>query len=274
MKDWAQGQILCGEQYVSSRVVKIEIFLLITKAFKNRGAKMENEIKYESSTYYIDGMHCIACELLIEKELKALPNVKTTDVSFGKKTIVVEHLKEDINPAKQYNQVLNNLGYTLSEKPNRKEKINDKKRRFIKITLALIISVAVYHLLNYQWSFSAISISSSSSSWAFFTFGLIAGISSCAALVGGLLLSLSKQWNTLYNDTPLVKRSMPFIMFNSGRLFSYALLGGLLGVIGGAFQLSTYATSILVLAVSIMMIIIGLQMLGTPWISRIRLQLP
>ena len=41
-------------------------------------------------------------------------------------------------------------------------------------------------------------------------FGLIAGLSSCAALVGGIILSLSKQWLSMYGkDESFVKKAEP-----------------------------------------------------------------
>jgi sulfite exporter TauE/SafE len=110
---------------------------------------------------------------------------------------------------------------------------------------------------------------------AFFVFGLLAGMSSCAALVGGLILSISKQWNDLYDGNHSTTQKMaPHIMFNIGRLVSYAFLGAVLGLIGSKLQISLTFTSVLVFAVSILMISLGLQMLGVQFFQKFQIALP
>lgn len=228
--------------------------------------------KSKTCTYYVQGMHCQACELLIEKKLGKLSHINKADASLSDKTVTLSVQRGHENSIREYNKALEELGYSLSDEP-----IGDvswNQTTILQAVLTLIILSIIYLFIKSQGYLAYVSVSETSSLPAFFVFGLVAGVSSCAALVGGLLLSLSKQWNSLYGGHSLTKRSVPFVMFNAGRLISYALFGGLLGLIGSALQLSISATAGLVLAVSLLMIIIGLQMLGVPWVSRIRLQLP
>ncbi|MEK9129969.1 MAG: sulfite exporter TauE/SafE family protein, partial [Patescibacteria group bacterium] len=91
----------------------------------------------------------------------------------------------------------------------------------------------------------------------------MAGISSCAALVGGIILSMSKQWTELYANTDSTwKKIQPHLIFNAGRIISYGVLGAIIGVIGSKLNLSLNFGPILVLIVSIIMIFLAFQMLG------------
>ena len=110
---------------------------------------------------------------------------------------------------------------------------------------------------------------------AFFLFGILAGLSTCAALVGGLVLSMSKQWNEVYADkNTAIQKATPHLMFNAGRLVFYALLGGILGLIGSKLQLSLGFSSVLVLGVSILMFFLALQMLGVKTFQRFQISMP
>jgi sulfite exporter TauE/SafE/copper chaperone CopZ len=228
--------------------------------------------RIKTKKYYVQGMHCSACEMLIEKRLGKLSGITSAKASLSDKTVTVQATRGTRISLDEYNAKLEELGYHLSTEPV--GRVEWDQESVLKATTVLVVlgALLMYARLN---GFNAyVSVSETSSYPTFFIFGLVAGLSSCAALVGGLLLSLSKQWNNLYGGNSMAQRSVPFALFNIGRLISYAVLGGLLGVIGGALQLSIDATAWLVLVVSIVMIVIGLQMLGVSWATKFRLQLP
>jgi len=109
----------------------------------------------------------------------------------------------------------------------------------------------------------------------FFVFGLLAGISSCAALVGGLILSMSKQWGELYSDSEYTwKKIQPHLIFNAGRLISYGILGAALGAIGSKLNFSLKFGPILVIAVSVMMIFLAFQMFGFKAFRKFQFTMP
>lgn len=64
-----------------------------------------------------------------------------------------------------------------------------------------------------------------------FLIGLVASVSSCLAVVGGLVLSLSAK--TSQDDAKKSRRSI--ILFHSGRVIGFSLLGGVLGLVGKNF---------------------------------------
>ena len=101
----------------------------------------------------------------------------------------------------------------------------------------------------------------------------MAGVYGCAALIGGLVLSLSKQWLKSSVNNSFLKKSTPHLLFNLGRIISFGLLGALLGLIGEKLRISPVITSVLVVLVSGLMLILALQMLGVSAFNRFRVAL-
>lgn len=46
-------------------------------------------------TYYVKGMHCASCEVLIEKKLLKIPGIKAVDASTANGRAVIEFEGED-----------------------------------------------------------------------------------------------------------------------------------------------------------------------------------
>jgi sulfite exporter TauE/SafE/plastocyanin len=135
--------------------------------------------------------------------------------------------------------------------------------------------IVLFFLLKNSRFAGLVNVSTNSSLPTFFFLGLIAGISSCAALVGGLLLSLAKQWSEIYSkSSSTLAKLQPYLLFNFGRLLSYGILGGTIGAIGAKIQFSLGFTALFITLVSFLMIFLGLQMLGVRYFSRFQITMP
>lgn len=99
-----------------------------------------------------------------------------------------------------------------------------------------------------------------------FVVGLMASVSSCLAMVGGLVLSLSAK---VAEDDKNNKK--PFYLFHIGRLAGFALFGGALGALGGILGVSFTLGAFLGIATSLVMMILGLNLLGVLKGSVVRL---
>jgi uncharacterized protein len=95
-----------------------------------------------------------------------------------------------------------------------------------------------------------------------FLIGLVASVSSCMAVTGGLLVAAAAAYNDNTTGLTGFERFKPHLYFNAGRLLSYTVLGGLIGALGSALTLSPEANGLLTLAASAIMIVLGFQMLG------------
>ena len=102
-----------------------------------------------------------------------------------------------------------------------------------------------------------------------FGIGLIASVSSCLAIVGGLVLSLSanvaKEGSTW--RTPA--------LFHIGRLAGFFVLGGVIGLIGESFHLGTTAQAVLNSFVALVMLVLGVNLLDLfPSSNKFQLRMP
>lgn len=217
-------------------------------------------------------MHCASCELLLEKKISKLESVEQVDASLKDKAVLVTYSNGHKPSIETLNNEFRELGYTFSEQPMGSGRIS--YNNITQIVGISIVFVILYIILEDTQMLARFTLTSTSTLPAFFALGVVASVSSCAALTGGILLSLTRQWNTLYGGKDESKRVMPLILFNIGRIISFALLGGLLGYIGSFFQISLQFTGVLIMFVSVLMFILGLQMLGVSWAKKIRLALP
>lgn len=230
--------------------------------------------------YFTKGMHCASCEILIEKKLLEIPGVKSVEATTSNGKVVVEYEGEKPN-TNRLNDIFRKDKYTFFEneykaKENQIENNNGKPANATLVAFNIALFIVIAFLFLDRMGISGIlSVSSTSSLFAFFGFGLLAGLSSCAALVGGIVLSMSKQWQELYvNEQSSYKKFQPHLLFNIGRILSYALLGGVLGLIGSRLSFSLQFTSFLIIAISLLMIALGLQMLGVKAFRKFQFSMP
>jgi sulfite exporter TauE/SafE len=94
-----------------------------------------------------------------------------------------------------------------------------------------------------------------------FVIGVVASVSSCIAVTGGLLVAVAAKYNEASTALTPVQRMKPHIYFNAGRILSYTLLGGAIGALGSALTLSPEINGVLTLVASVVMMLLGLQML-------------
>jgi sulfite exporter TauE/SafE len=105
--------------------------------------------------------------------------------------------------------------------------------------------------------------------WTALIIGLVASISTCLALVGGLILSLSAK------IAQGASSFRPFALFHMGRVAGFAILGALLGFLGSAISINHTVTGILGLFAALVMVILGVNLLGIfNFTKKLQLTLP
>lgn len=222
----------------------------------------------EKYTFHIKGLHCTSCVLLTEEKLRELKEIKIVKTSLQSNTIQVtgDFSTKKIEDVTTYlNNTLKPLGYTVSVKKQRSPVHWSEFKIAIPIAAAFIIffiwlqEVGVVNLIT----------SSEMSLTTAFLIGLIASVSSCMAIVGGLVLSISANFAKKGNNI------RPQLLFHVGRLCSFFLLGGFMGMLGSAFQLGFTGTFILNMLVAIVLLILGLNLLDIfPWAKNWQLTIP
>jgi len=97
--------------------------------------------------------------------------------------------------------------------------------------------------------------------------GLAAGVSTCMALVGGLVLGLSASFQagrvaTGAGTGNAAAQMRPALVFVGGRIAGYALLGAVLGAVGASVTMPPQLTAVLMIGVAIVMTILGTRLTG------------
>ena len=181
--------------------------------------------------YFIQGMHCSSCESFIQRTVHNLKGVKRVNVSLTKSQIEIDAESVQSLPSLyKLNQLFNKDGYSFFEhKQTQVQGITSKS--IFSVGIIFLLIVLIFFTFNGSGLFSRFYVNSNSNLFAFFLFGIAAGIFSCAAMVGGLLLSVQEGW-TDDRDTENKRGFLPFL-FNASRIITFAVLGGLLGGFGG-----------------------------------------
>jgi len=223
----------------------------------------------------IKGMHCRSCEILIEDKLKELSQVKSVDISYKTGEANV-HYEGDAPSTSLIHKVIMEAGYSVGVSGKLPWLTSDKKE-YAGLGIAFLFLMALY-LVFRGLGLTNLNIISdlSSPSWGLVVLiGLVAGFSTCMALVGGLSLGLSTKFIENHPNATPAERFRPHLFFVLGRTLSYALLGGVLGMIGAVFQLSATANGILTLLIGLVMLVMGLQLINIfPRLSKFKLTLP
>lgn len=241
-----------------------------------------SDSKFQKYKFKVSGTHCQSCELLIEEKLKTLPGIQSVHVNHitGK----IKFIASREPNLKEINALIAQDGYRISlPGQNETESMialqNNPEisltRHYIEVGAILLIVLAVYLILKQFDLVPSFAISNNVSYGVAFIIGMVAAVSSCIAVTGGLLLAVAGKYNENNPGLSGVQKFKPHIYFNIGRIFSYAVFGGLVGLIGSALTLSPKVTGIVTIVVSMVMILLGLQLLKIfPWASKCSIRLP
>ena len=149
-------------------------------------------------------------------------------------------------------------------------------REYLEIgAIFLVLAAFLFAFRQFDLLPRGLSVSDTMSYGLVFLIGLVASVSSCIAVTGGLLVALAAKYNEATATRPGLQRLKPLIYFNAGRIISYTLLGGAVGALGSALTLSNEVTGILTIVASAVMIVLGLSMLKLfPSLGRVLPRLP
>lgn len=217
--------------------------------------------------YFVEGMHCPSCEIYVESQFKNRNGIKS--VKSNNKT---QELEIDVNSDMKIETVINEInknmegsGYTIkTELKDRKGNLQEYLLPFF-IALFVIILFFILEKFIIKNTFSLDEMSYTT----VFLIGIIASISSCMAVVGSLVLSMS----SVYAKNSMNSKSMT--IFHISRLISFFIFGGILGSIGSLFVISNKIEFIIGIILTIIMIALGVNLLDiSPLFRKFELTIP
>jgi len=199
-------------------------------------------------------MYCKACEMLTELELKEHSSVKTAHANLEDRIVTVSGNFSGMSRAQVADELTKTLlphGYSLSLQP---EQQGVRWGDFWIAAPAAIGFIAFFVLLQKAGVVNLVRVETISFGTALLI-GFIASLSTCMAVVGGLVLSISASFAKSGD------RVWPQVTFHVGRLIAFFILGGLIGAVGSMFQLSATGMFALTFLVGMVMLILGISLL-------------
>lgn len=225
----------------------------------------------------VGGMSCSGCELRIEEKLKNLPGVEKVSASFADGKVRVLYLPEQINHD-AICRAIRELGYTVKES-EKSEPVPEKKQNSISFIFGtILVLAALYVIIQHTVGFGFINfipqINQNMSYGILFVVGLFTSIH-CLAMCGGINLSQCVAYQSGETEPATKKRLMPSLFYNSGRVISYTVIGGIVGAIGSAVSFSGTAKAVVTVLSGVFMLVMGLNMLhAIPWLRKINFRMP
>lgn len=210
-------------------------------------------------TVPIRGMHCASCEILIGEKLKKLPGVKDVNISHkdGKAHIKYENTRPSDN---EIAQAVHAAGYDVGD-PKKLPWFSNNSKDYIDLAKAAVLLYVIYILAKQFGIFDLTVNTEEKGVYVALMVGLVAGISTCMALIGGLVLGLSARHAELHPEATTVQKFRPHLFFNLGRIGGYAFLGGIIGFAGQSLNLSQNMLGFLTMAVGAIMLFFGLKLI-------------
>ncbi|KGM13828.1 urease accessory protein UreH domain-containing protein [Cellulomonas bogoriensis] len=225
------------------------------------------------TTVPITGMTCRACEVRVGKALRKVPGVDQVSVSAsrGRATVTTS---ADI-PRARLVAAIEKAGYRVGDEERAwlsRDRAVWRDVAVAAVVVALLAAVATAAGLDELAG--GLDVGSGGLVVAVLL-GLAAGLSTCMALVGGLVLAVSARHAERHPQAGPWERLRPHLAFNLGRVVGFGVLGAGLGVVGSAVQVTGGALALMTLVVALAMVAIGLQLTSvSPRLSRLTPSLP
>ncbi len=171
-------------------------------------------------TYFINGTHCRSCELLIEDKMLKIPGVKKARVNY--RTGKMDLFSDSQVPEKSIETEIRNAGYSLGSAGGPRPLLAKDIATYVELLFAGSFLLFLYFILK---SFGALnlnlSFSNSPSMAVVVLIGLTAGVSTCMALVGGLVLGVAARHSELHPEATGFQKLKPNLLFLNTILFFF-----------------------------------------------------
>ncbi len=229
----------------------------------------------------IRGMHCPSCPLLVEESLSSLPGIEAVRAFLSKKTCSLQYdpslypTEENLHEA--INHALAPHGFCVQKKGERTlEPGFFSARNIAFMLLAAFVAYSIWNMLLYlenNLSFleNFDTAETAAGGWFMpFMMGLAASLSCCVAVTGSVIIGFAARYGAGKKKRALVGMNSSL---QAGRLISFFVLGGLLGMLGTTLALSGNTLAVLYGLLALLLFSLGLSMLDLP-VSLLPFRLP
>ena len=225
----------------------------------------------------VSGMTCVNCENRIENELKKLDGVTNVTASYSHSQVSFTY---DPNRVKLSTivETIENMDYhVMRASEKQKNQTALKKNRIYEVLGISMIIIATFMLINYFGGFNIFNsfpeAKQGAGYGALFLIGVLTSIH-CVAMCGGINLSQCVSNEKIKNEKKAANLR-PGILYNTGRVISYTIVGGIVGALGSVVSFSGLTKGIVAVIAGVFMVIMGLNMLNLfPWLRQFNPRMP
>jgi sulfite exporter TauE/SafE/copper chaperone CopZ len=217
-----------------------------------------------ATTVPVAGMTCRSCEVRIERQVGRLPGVERVSASSTRGRVEIESSAPI--PQAAIAAAIQKAGYEIGTTPwlERDPSVWITAAAGVALIAGLALvaqATGIAELANRTGDLAQGGL------LVAMLLGLAAGVSTCMALVGGLVLALSASYQARRARAGLPEQSRaaqmrPALVFMGGRIVGYAAFGALLGAIGASLTMPPAMTAALMIAAAVVMTLIGARLTG------------
>ena len=196
----------------------------------------------------IDGMSCHSCEKILKTSIKKLDGVIKVSASFNDHSVNVSY---DFDKVSKDNIIsaIEKEGYVVKQNSN---------NYFVLPIIIFILILYVFLKNNNLFNFIP-KINENMNFGILFVVGLLTSIH-CVAMCGGINMSVALNYQ--FKVKSKSKTIVPGILYNLGRVTSYTLIGGIVGLIGSVISFTPGAKNLVSIVVGLFMILLGINITG------------
>jgi sulfite exporter TauE/SafE/copper chaperone CopZ len=227
------------------------------------GTKTERDAA-QRLTVPVTGMTCESCEKRVTRALRRLPGIDAVSVSAVRGAATVHG--SDLPARDRIDAAIRSAGYEPTA-PAWLSRDRSVWRTVLLAAAAVGLTVWLVTALGPADLTSGLADPSRGGLVLVLVLGLAAGVSTCMAMVGGLVLGFSAAHAASVTaagggSLPFTTRMRPQVAFNLGRIGGFAVLGALLGALGSTMSLPARLLAVLVLGVAVVMGLLGVRLTG------------
>jgi len=208
-------------------------------------------------TLAVAGMTCTACEARIAKALTKLPGVVSATASARRGSAALIITSEA--SAASIEAAIVKLGYRLAGSPW----LSRDPRVWRSAGLATLFVAALIWVVGAGDLAARFGDLSTGGLLLVLALGLAAGVSTCMAMVGGIVLALSASAAARSAGSGASARKVAWrvnVTFQAGRIAGFGLLGAVLGALGRRAAMPQPVVVALMLAVAFTMALVGVRL--------------
>lgn len=225
----------------------------------------------------IDGMTCVQCETIISKKLRGVPGIYQLEVHYSSGILQLTYDPELIS-LDAVQLIIEQAGYSVV----REKSVSPPSLGMI---AGVVILGALYVYIDHQGGFRFIPEFTPSMSYGMlFLAGLLTSLH-CVAMCGGINISQCLPKPSVQIDVNLGQSQTksqlfassikPSLLYNSGRVISYTVIGALVGGLGSVLSLNGSGKGLIAIVAGILMMVMGINLLGIfPGLRRFSLFMP